>query len=135
MSAAIRRTVILAALLCAHASPCSRRTSRPALLQLRGGSSPSAAVAVPPASVTVKAKVQASPGKRPWTGSALVVGLLYAVALVNGFSGHGLQQSPAAGRAAAELIELGRFDTLDLSIFDPARMLPGGRPVFEQGIV
>jgi len=57
------------------------------------------------------------------------------VMLVNGFSGHGLQQAPAAGRAAAELVEHDRFVSLDLSIFDPARTLEGGQPVFETGIV
>lgn len=56
--------------------------------------------------------------------------------LINGFSGHGLMQSPAAGRAVAELIEHdGKFQTLDLSIFSFDRLLPGGTPVREDGIV
>ena len=55
--------------------------------------------------------------------------------MVNGFSGHGLQHSPAAGRAAAEMITYGgRFATLDLSIFGFGRCCEN-RPVFEQGIV
>mmetsp|Transcript_7670 Transcript_7670/g.18787 ORF Transcript_7670/g.18787 Transcript_7670/m.18787 type:complete len:519 (+) Transcript_7670:134-1690(+) len=58
------------------------------------------------------------------------------VLMVNGFSGHGLQHSPAAGRAAAELIGNGnRFETLNLDIFRFDRLLEGGRgPVLEKGI-
>ena len=57
------------------------------------------------------------------------------VLLLNGFSGHGLQQSPAVGRAAAELLEFGSFQTLDLSIFGFGRCMGMAPPVFEVGIV
>jgi len=43
----------------------------------------------------------------------------------NGFSGHGLQQSPAVGRALAELVVGQRFETLDLSEFGWQRVLDG----------
>ncbi len=53
--------------------------------------------------------------------------------LANGFSGHGLQQAPAVGRFLAEKI-LGIIPALDLSIFDPTRVLEN-RPVVEKGLV
>jgi glycine/D-amino acid oxidase-like deaminating enzyme len=53
--------------------------------------------------------------------------------LANGFSGHGLQQSPAVGRYISELI-LDKPHALDLSIFNPVRVLEN-RPLKEDGIV
>lgn len=41
---------------------------------------------------------------------------------VNGFSGHGFQQSPAMGRGTSELITYGEYRTLDLMPFDYARI-------------
>lgn len=58
---------------------------------------------------------------------------LQGLYLINGFSGHGLQQSPAAGRYLAELI-LKRPATLDLSCFGPQRILDH-RPLEEAGVV
>ncbi|MFK7854114.1 MAG: NAD(P)/FAD-dependent oxidoreductase [Granulosicoccus sp.] len=41
---------------------------------------------------------------------------------VNGFSGHGLQQSPALGRGTAELITYGEYRALDLTPFNYERI-------------
>ncbi|HVO05055.1 MAG TPA: FAD-binding oxidoreductase [Candidatus Cybelea sp.] len=43
----------------------------------------------------------------------------------NGFSGHGLQQSPAIGRALSELIIFGQYRTLDLSRLSYERVISG----------
>lgn len=53
--------------------------------------------------------------------------------LANGFSGHGLQQAPAVGRYLSRLI-LDRKPVLDLSIFNPARILEN-KPLIEKGLV
>jgi len=43
----------------------------------------------------------------------------------NGFSGHGLQQSPAVGRALSELIAYGAYRTIDLRRFSYERVRTG----------
>ncbi len=52
----------------------------------------------------------------------------------SGFSGHGLQQSPAAGRANAEMIAYGAYRTIDLSRFGYDRFARG-KPIIELNVV
>jgi len=54
--------------------------------------------------------------------------------LALGFSGHGLQQSPAVGRGMAELIACGRYETLDLSPLSIERFRQG-TPLIERNVV
>lgn len=52
----------------------------------------------------------------------------------NGFSGHGMQQSPAVGRALSELVTYGQFRTLDLSAFGWQRII-AEKPLLEINVV
>ena len=54
--------------------------------------------------------------------------------LMNGFSGHGLQQSPAVGRGVAEHILTGGWQTIDLSDLSVNRLLQG-RALLEREVV
>ena len=54
--------------------------------------------------------------------------------VVAGFSGHGMMHAPAAGRAIAELIVKGRFESIDLSRFDYERV-SRNEPYPERGIL
>ena len=53
---------------------------------------------------------------------------------INGFSGHGMQQSPAMGRAVAELLCYGEYRTLDLSELGYER-IARGEPFIETAII
>ncbi|MDH6232221.1 glycine/D-amino acid oxidase-like deaminating enzyme [Mesorhizobium soli] len=52
----------------------------------------------------------------------------------NGYSGHGLQQGPAAGRGVSELIIYGAFRTLDLSEVGYERVVEN-RPFLEKAVI
>jgi glycine/D-amino acid oxidase-like deaminating enzyme len=54
--------------------------------------------------------------------------------LASGFSGHGLQHSPAIGRALAEYIIFGEYRTIDITPFSYARYLRG-RPIREHYVI
>lgn len=53
---------------------------------------------------------------------------------LNGFSGHGLQQSPAMGRGTAEIMVHGAYKTLDMSQFHFDR-IPAGRKIIEKAVI
>ncbi len=53
---------------------------------------------------------------------------------MNGFSGHGIQQSPAAGRAVSEIILDGRTHSIDLSEFSFHRIIEN-RPLLEKNVI
>lgn len=52
----------------------------------------------------------------------------------NGFSGHGLQQGPAAGRGVSELITYGEYRTLDLTEVGYERIVEN-RPFLEKAVI
>jgi sarcosine oxidase len=52
----------------------------------------------------------------------------------NGFSGHGAQQGAAAGRAIAELIVHGAFETIDLTRLGYTR-ITRGEPLLERNVI
>ncbi|HSW05553.1 NAD(P)/FAD-dependent oxidoreductase, partial [Aquabacterium sp.] len=52
----------------------------------------------------------------------------------NGFSGHGLQHAPAAGRGVAEWLLHGAYQSLDLSPFGWQRVIDG-QPFTEQAVI
>lgn len=52
----------------------------------------------------------------------------------NGFSGHGLQQSPAIGRGAAELVTYGEYRTIDMTPLGYERIV-AARPFIETAII
>ena len=87
---------------------------------------------------------QIRPG-RAWAGPYDMCGLDHNVIvgpavglpnlyLANGFSGHGLQQSPAVGRGLAEHIAHGGYRSLDLADLGHGRIV-AGRPLAEANII
>lgn len=73
-------------------------------------------------------ELDASPIIGPWSGR------LDNLYLVAGFSGHGLMHAPGCGRAIAELILDGAYQSIDLSRFGWQRVVDGA-PYAERGII
>jgi glycine/D-amino acid oxidase-like deaminating enzyme len=53
---------------------------------------------------------------------------------LNGFSGHGLQQSPAMGRGTAEIMVHGAYKSLDMSPFNFER-IENNNPIIEKAVI
>ncbi len=53
---------------------------------------------------------------------------------LNGFSGHGLQQSPAMGRGTAEYLTHGEYRSLDMTPFNFERIV-NNKPIIEKAII
>ena len=53
---------------------------------------------------------------------------------LNGFSGHGLQQSPAMGRGTAEMLVYGEYRSLDMSPFNYDRIV-NNTPIVEKAVI
>ena len=53
---------------------------------------------------------------------------------MNGFSGHGIQQSPAMGRGVSEWITYGEFRSLDLAPLGYSRV-PANEPFVETAVI
>jgi glycine/D-amino acid oxidase-like deaminating enzyme len=58
----------------------------------------------------------------------------YTFIFVNGFSGHGFQQSPAMDRGTSELITYGEYRSLDLSPFNFER-IANNKPFVEKAVI
>ncbi len=53
---------------------------------------------------------------------------------LNGFSGHGLQQSPAMGRGTAEWLTYGEYRQLDMRLFNYERIMRN-EPIIEKAVI
>lgn len=53
---------------------------------------------------------------------------------LNGFSGHGLQQSPAMGRGTAEYLTYGEYRSLDMTPFNYERIV-NNNPIIEKAVI
>jgi len=96
--------------------------------------------------LAARAKIfEAMKMRRMWAGhyayntldQNAILGLHPAISnlyFANGFSGHGLQQAPAVGRAISELILFGQYRSLDLGALGFERILEN-RPFLERGII